>query len=380
MKRLKVLVNATTLVMGGALQAASSLFTETSKDSSGIEWHWLISSVLRDELLKMSAELSPQRVTVFERTPARHSDARREVLAAERDVDPDIVFTLFGPAYVKFRATHLCGVADGWVTHGGLTAYRKLRHVSLMLKMAARVAYKSYWFRRADAWVVEAKVARTGLIRRHRLPAGAIHVVPNSCGAQFYKLGGVRPFPSGRRVRILSMSAYYESKNLESIPEVARELRKLRPDLSFEFVLTLPPDGAGAASIKRLARHHDVQAHVTNIGPVAVARAAEVYQGCDIVFLPSVLETFSANFPEAMAMGLPIVTTDFAFNRDICGDAALYYRSKDVRAAAAALSALLEDPVLWSKKVQIGKDVLATLPNPGSKLSAYISCLRALQE
>jgi glycosyltransferase involved in cell wall biosynthesis len=375
---LKVLVNASTLAQGGALQVASSLFMEIERDGAGIEWHWLVSPTLREELEKMGARNLPRDVTVISRSPARNRDARQEAGAAERSWRPDVVFTIFGPAYVRFHAPHLCGVADGWVTHAGLFAYRKLGRPGSIAKMLLTVAYKTYWFRQADAWVVEARVAKEGLVRRHLLPASSIRVVPNSCGAHFQRSGGTRPFPPGGHVRILSMSAYHRHKDLESIPAVARQLLRLEPRFSFEFVMTLAKDGPGARKIEQLALQCGVGALVRNIGSVSVSRAVAIYEECDIVFLPSVLETFSANFPEAMAMGLPIVTTDFQFNRDVCGDAALYYRGGDSQAAAAALSSLLSNPDLWDAKVAAGKAVLAKLPDPRAKLEAYAGCLREL--
>ena len=100
-----------------------------------------------------------------------------------------------------------------------------------------------------------------------------------------------------------------------------------------------------------------------------------MYRTCDICFLPTLLETFSANYPEAMAIGLPIVTTDLGFAHDVCDDAALYFHPRDPRAAAAAIFRLLDDPQLWQRQIERGKKVLARFPSPEARYQAYVRSL-----
>jgi len=58
------------------------------------------------------------------------------------------------------------------------------------------------------------------------------------------------------------------------------------------------------------------------LGPLTQEELAEVYKACDIFVLPSEGEGFPLSIQEAMASGLPIITTDdegyniYAFNRD----------------------------------------------------------------
>ncbi len=77
-----------------------------------------------------------------------------------------------------------------------------------------------------------------------------------------------------------------------------------------------------------------------------------------------------------MAIGLPIVTTDFVFSREACGNAALFYDSGSAMAAATALVSLMDDAVLWDEMIDRGKAVLQQLPRPEDKVHAYMAQIK----
>ena len=53
-----------------------------------------------------------------------------------------------------------------------------------------------------------------------------------------------------------------------------------------------------------------VAEHIYNAGPVHVADMPTLYQDCHISFMPTLLETASATYPESVAMGLPVVSNE----------------------------------------------------------------------
>ena len=118
--------------------------------------------------------------------------------------------------------------------------------------------------------------------------------------------------------------------------------------------------------------------HLVNVGPVALADGPALYQSCDVCFLPTLLETFTATYPEAMAMGLPIVTSDVDFARDICQSAAVYFRPRDPADAARTIDELLRQPAVWTALIRRGKDLLSKLPTPQQKYLDYVSLLQEL--
>lgn len=74
-------------------------------------------------------------------------------------------------------------------------------------------------------------------------------------------------------------------------------------------------------------------------------------------------------------MGLPIVTTNLRFARDVCGAAGAYFEPMNARDAAHTIGRLCEDEGLWKSLVAEGKRILRTLPNQEMKYELYRNCI-----
>jgi len=373
---LSVLVNATTLIKGGAVQVAASFINEAMRDATPeIKWFMVVSPQVAAEVHDKSAI-----VEVFEESPAKSKAARQQLLDAEQASMADIVFTVFGPAYVKFTEPHLSGIADGWVTHSGWQAFRALGNPVRMLKSLMLVTYKAWWMRLADFWVVEAEAARQGMKRRLGINPDKVAVVSNTCARAFIEepREAARLPQTGETLRLLYLSSFYKHKNVGIIPKVAAALKQLRPELQFEFVLTLPENEGDWSRIKSAADSLGVGANLTNAGPIAAADAPALYKRCHIAFMPSLLETFSANYPEAMATGRPLVASDLGFAHNCCGDAASYFEAESPQAAAEQIVALIEDEARWNAQIEAGFARLAELPDAHTRYSEYTKLILQL--
>ncbi|MFK2341775.1 glycosyltransferase [Bacteroides fragilis] len=64
---------------------------------------------------------------------------------------------------------------------------------------------------------------------------------------------------------------------------------------------------------------------IVNLGIIDVSKCPQLYNECDALFLPTLLECFSANYVEAMKMRKPIVTSNLPFATNVCKNAALYF-------------------------------------------------------
>ena len=375
---MKVLLNTTTLFEGGALQLGTSMTREALQDSSGIQWQFATSRGVVNELSRFHPEAIGQ-MEVFDDSPAVNRSARRRLIELEAHWRPDCVFTAYGPAYVKFAAPHVCGAASPWVAHADFSAYRVMNFPVEWLQVFFLSIYRGYWFRQADVLAAETEYTRQGFHKRLGFPLDRIAVVSNTCGQHYLDNQGRRPFPSrDERLRILCFAAPHKHKRLDSIPDVAKQLAARQPELDFEFVTTLNHDEPMWRDIAARAAARGVTDHVRNLGRIPVADGPKLYQGSHICFMPTVLECFSATYPEAMAMGLPIVTTDLGFVRDICRDAALYYRPFDPGAAADRIVQLLGDEPLWNELIDRGKRVLEGLPTSHEKYLQYVDLVRLL--
>jgi glycosyltransferase involved in cell wall biosynthesis len=372
---LRIALNASTLVMGGALQVCLNIIREALCDPT-LSWVFFVTPRVMSEIVSAGLTIPSEALHVVAESPSRSRQARAQVKALVQDTMVDAVFTVFGPAYVEFGVPHLIGVADPWVTHSNWKAWIGLRRFGEMVRKPLIALYKGSWYRRANAWVVEAEVAKRGLVERWQLPGEKIAIVPNNCGPSYFEYAfrdvtqaigrGV-----GDSIQVSTLSAYYAHKNLELIPKVARWLAGEGSLDRFTFNLTLPEQSEGWKRISQLATTYGVHGAIRNWGSVPVISGPLFYDNADIMFLPTLLETFSANYPEAMAARRPIVTSDLEFARSLCGNAAEYFDPLDPEDAGKALLRVADDLLRRQKLISEGDKILRRLPLPGEKYGMY---------
>jgi len=378
--KFKVILNATTLPKGGGIQACVSFIQMSLELSQDIDWIYIVSQRVDEELKKFGIDMADNKLIVFNESPAQNVASRKRLLNLSIELSPDAVFTFFGPAYVKFKAPHLCGVADGWVTHSTLLVYRSLNSFTSKVLTFMRCMYKGFWYRYADQWVVEAVCAKKGLARRFRVPEDSVHVVKNTCARHYNeKISTPYDLHTDKSIKILTLSSYYPHKNLDIIPYISKQLKEMG-DGDFQFIITIVKDSYEELRLLELCKTLDVVENVKNIGPINIIDGPALYAAVDIVLQPSLLETFSANYPEAMAQEKPLVTTDLDFAHDICADAALYYSPLDAKSAANNINKLINNASLVKELTRNGKRVLNGLPSSQDKYYAYESILKDMIE
>jgi glycosyltransferase involved in cell wall biosynthesis len=77
-----------------------------------------------------------------------------------------------------------------------------------------------------------------------------------------------------------------------------------------------------------------------------------------------------------MYYGLPIVATDFTFNRDVLADSALYYKPKDPRSAASQFAEILQNDQLQKEFKKRMKGRLELYNDYDSHFDSIVSFLK----
>ena len=91
------------------------------------------------------------------------------------------------------------------------------------------------------------------------------------------------------------------------------------------------------------------------LGRHAYQALPDLYNAHDVFVFPSVSETFGHPMAEAMSSGMPLVVADTPVNREICGDAALYFRPFSVSGLTDAVRRLDADPELRRRLGESGR-------------------------
>ena len=150
----------------------------------------------------------------------------------------------------------------------------------------------------------------------------------------------IRPYTDAFKLFVLTR--YYPHKNLESIPRLFRaHPRELEGVTAF---LTIGPDeGRRANALLGEMAKPDLAGRAVNLGRLPQAELPRYYHHTDALFLPTLLESFSGTYVEAMSYDKPILTSDMDFAREVCGDRARYFDPLDMQSMCKAILALREE-------------------------------------
>ena len=260
-----LLVDCMPLSCGGGVQVAIAFLVNLHK-TSDVTWRAVVPEALRPLFPR---ELrSDSRVVFLEKNS--HVDRillRNALRKIESAISPDVVFTVFGPAYFRARAPHVVGFALPHLIYGPIG--RPTLSGSLVNWLRASS------LRRANMLVVETETVRGRLAARLGFDQSRITVVGNSVNPLLL-LPSATAEPMPGRFRILIPSSYYTHKNLEITPVVAAAMRCINPDLDFEFQFTLDPSSIHWQKIMRLAVRLGVARYLVTLGVLPLARLAEL--------------------------------------------------------------------------------------------------------
>ncbi|MBT3917555.1 MAG: glycosyltransferase family 4 protein [Rhodospirillaceae bacterium] len=95
---------------------------------------------------------------------------------------------------------------------------------------------------------------------------------------------------------------------------------------------------------------------IVSLGNYKYDDLPELYRSQDVFVFPSVSETFGHPMAEAMSSGLPVVVADTPVNREICGDAALYFEPFSVTGLVDCIQQLDGDKNLRDSLPKIGRE------------------------
>lgn len=279
----------------------------------------------------------------------------------------DVVLTIFGPSRWRPRCKHLCGFAR---------AQLLLKNpLESELSWQTRLTYKAWtWsFRRSsDTFYTENKYISNMLPRLlgNKVKVYTVSNYYNQVFDQPDKWQRSISLPAFDGVTMLTVATPSAHKNLKIMIPLSSYLKEHHPGFHFRFVLTCRPEALNVPE--------ELRSHFVFVGKVDVSECPNLYEQADIMFMPTLLECFTATYPEAMRMGVPIVTTDLEFARGLCGDAACYYSAVDAKAAAKAICKVATDKVYAAKLVDNGKEQLKKFDNYEQRADKLIAILEQM--
>ncbi|MFD1832512.1 glycosyltransferase family 4 protein [Streptomyces desertarenae] len=190
---------------------------------------------------------------------------------------------------------------------------------------------------------------------RHRVPVERFTVVPGATDTELFRpRPGRRPGAVGNPPTLLYHGRIDARKGVLDLLEAVRLLladgRRLR--------LLVSGTGPDLDRLTRRARRADLAGTVEVLGPTGYHDAPAVYRRGDVFVSPTWAEGFSNTILEAMACGLPVVSTGVVGVVDCVRDGVngLLAPPRDPGALAAAVGRMLDDASLRRRLVRTALD------------------------
>jgi glycosyltransferase involved in cell wall biosynthesis len=171
---------------------------------------------------------------------------------------------------------------------------------------------------------------------------------------------------AGTSYNLLYISLYGEHKNLGTLLK-AIPLLNQEGGRNFLLQTTVDPTCEGSTGTvtyredRALAQEPSVSARVRFVGALPREQTERLYLNSDIFVFPSLTESFGFPMAEAMSHGLPIVASDTPVNREMCGEAAVYFSPLNPEDLARQVHRVAADQALYQRLRTEGRRRAATM-------------------
>ena len=215
------------------------------------------------------------------------------------------------------------------------------------------------WMRYIDRIIVQTPILEE--IMRDKYGFSDILVIPNAVSPPL-ELNSKMSFNFGDAFTLLCLTHYYPHKNIEIFIPLAAAIKKAK--LNIKIVTTISPEQSPKARhFLNLIDKQKLSDVITNIGKVELDDVPQLYQSIDCLLLPTLLETFSGTYLEAMHFGVPILTSNLPFASGVCADAAIYFNQDCHLDILNKIQSVMKSEELMKKMRNLGAKRLSEFPS-----------------
>lgn len=371
---MNILINASNLKVGGGVQVAQSIIGELSKYPEHyfiVVYSDALKSTSQKEANKGNIDIIQYNMPMSLVSAIKGRNTFLDNIVKERKIDA--VLTIFGPSRWTPKVPHLCGFAISHLTIPESPFFSSLSYLNF-LKLKCRLfiiellfkrCSKSFWTENEYITKRLARIFKKSTVYTITNYYNQVFDNPNDCN---YK-----KLEDFNGCTLLTVSSLYPHKNLGITIDIAKILNKRYSEFDFRFVITVTPN-------EFYEIPDNLRKHFLLIGKIDISECPSLYEQADIMFQPTLLECFSATYPEAMRMRIPIITTDLAFARGLCGNAAKYYNPLSAEEAADLIYELANDKSEVEKLINYGTEQLKRFDNYEERTCKLIHILENLKK
>ncbi|MFT5482430.1 MAG: glycosyltransferase involved in cell wall biosynthesis [Halieaceae bacterium] len=197
--------------------------------------------------------------------------------------------------------------------------------------------------------VTVSEQSRQDIARDFGIQPAGISLVYNGIDTETF-----RPLPGVARLPLRLMATASADQPLKGLSYLLRAVALLRqdyPTLELLLVGKARPGGHTERLIDRL----DIKDAIIFVSRISTEDMVKYYAEATIAVVPSVYEGFGLPAGEAMACGVPVVSTNGGALPEVVGDAGIQVPVRDAEAIAVAVKQLLENAALRESYAQAGR-------------------------
>jgi glycosyltransferase involved in cell wall biosynthesis len=366
---MKLIIDNSNLFAGGGLQVAVSFLKDLKRMELSDEFYIIQSINCENSIAEINF---PDNFFFYNLGKSEESSKTKRISRVkniENSIQPDCIFTLFGPSYHKSNFPKIVGFAIPYILYPDSPFFNQ---ISIKEKIYYKLLtiLKTYSFKKfSDVLIFETQNAKDIFTSREKYAKDSF-VVGNTLNELFFsknkwlELEGL----NNSFNKFLFLTANYPHKNMQILPKVIEILKKKFKFKDFKFLITLNKGDLNFSD--------STNENITYLGQVALEKIPSLYSNSDIVFIPTLLEVFSATYLEAMFMKKPIIASDLGFSRDICGDAALFCEPTNAGSYAEAVFELSNNVALRNDLVNKGTENLKRFGTSMYRTKSYLDIIK----
>jgi glycosyltransferase involved in cell wall biosynthesis len=291
-----------------------------------------------------------------------------------------LVFSLFGNAPINSGPVHrISGFAYSNIIQPEIPFWDFLRvHRRIFTKFKDKG--RLWLARRADEIILETDYLRArsevGVFARKLLHVVRMEPSVLVLEARTNQVSRMRA--SNEPFDILYLSGAHPNKRIHLLAPILCGLReRCAADgrALFRLVITLPESAPYTFQIQDAFAKHNALDLLKNIGPVRPHDVGALLSQVNAIVNISLLESFSNNWVEAWAFGLPLITTDADWARASCGSSAIYIDPTKPAEAVELLYGSLTSERRLRELADAGYRQLEDLSRDGKKIDQYARIL-----
>jgi glycosyltransferase involved in cell wall biosynthesis len=229
---------------------------------------------------------------------------------------------------------HPITVDRRWAVRSETSAWRKLQQ----WRWYSCIGMQKRVVKRLSSLITVSENARRDIAREFGIPAGRLRVVPNGIDTDIF-----RPLPGIDREPGRIIATNSADTPLKGLPHLLAAVAEIgRSRNHFKLVVIGAPKKNGV--VERLVRELGIGPWIEFTGRIDAAELVRHYARAAMAVVPSLYEGFGLPAGEAMACGIPVISTTGGALPEVVGDAGLLVPPADPAALAAAIRRILDHP------------------------------------